>query len=102
MRTSHARGLKARGATPVFTDVKHRLRDWIESQVSMPNRDDDRTPVSLQEHIEECGYDESAYAYQLEYHRMRRIWQSEQDDYRDKLYLPQVFWRARYRPLTDP
>ena len=27
--------LKARGATPAFTTVKHQLRDWIESRLSV-------------------------------------------------------------------
>ena len=49
MRTTHAQGLKTRGATPVFTDVKQRLRDWIESRVSVLNRDEGWTTASLQE-----------------------------------------------------
>ena len=37
----------------------------------------------------ECGFDESAYAYEWIGDRWRRFWQSEQDDYEEKKYLPQ-------------
>ncbi len=35
MRAAKSGDLKARGATPVFTTVKHQLRDWIESRLSV-------------------------------------------------------------------
>lgn len=37
----------------------------------------------------ECGFDESAYTYEWDGDRWRRFWQSEQDDYGEKKYLPQ-------------
>jgi hypothetical protein len=36
-----------------------------------------------------CGYDESAYVYGFSAGRWQRLWESEQDDYRPKHYLPQ-------------
>jgi hypothetical protein len=33
----------------------------------------------------ECGFDESAYAYEWSADKWRRFWQSEQDDYREKM-----------------
>jgi hypothetical protein len=36
---------KDRGATPILMDVKHELRDWIETQLHQFHRDDD--PASL-------------------------------------------------------
>jgi hypothetical protein len=48
--------LKARGATPAFTTVKHQLRDWIESRLSVLEWNGDRwnpDPVVLQEQLNE-------------------------------------------------
>jgi hypothetical protein len=36
-----------------------------------------------------CGYDDSAYAYAWTSNRWRRVWESEQDNYAAKQYLPQ-------------
>ena len=43
-----------------------------------------QTTVGIQ-----CGFDASAYAYERSGDHWRRFWQSEQDDYREKKYLPQ-------------
>lgn len=45
-----------------------------------------------------CGFDESAYAYELGDNGWHRIWQSEQDDYREKKYLPQRFHVVKISP----
>lgn len=37
-----------------------------------------------------CGYDYSAYVYQWSGSRWLRIWESEQDTYTEKEYLPQI------------
>jgi hypothetical protein len=36
-----------------------------------------------------CGYDDSAYVYRWAANRWRRVWESEQDIYAPKRYLPQ-------------
>jgi hypothetical protein len=48
--------LTARGATPAFTTVKHQLRDWIESRLSVLDWSGDRwnpDPVVLQDQLNE-------------------------------------------------
>jgi len=133
--------LPARGAEPVFTTIKHELRDWIESRLPALHWDGERwnpNPVVLQEQfnteldgagllfhppakptsngydyygflgrigfemnsggvlvvktsigIQVCGLDESAYAYQQVDGKWKRFWETEQDDYTEKNYLPQ-------------
>jgi hypothetical protein len=44
-----------------------------------------RTGVGLQ-----CGFDESAYAYEFKDDHWKRYWQSEQNDYRKDKYFPQT------------
>jgi len=54
MRTSGLQNLKARGATPALTTVKHELRDWIESRLSVLQWNGLRwnpDPVVLQEQL---------------------------------------------------
>ena len=48
----------------------------------------------------ECGFDESAYAYEWSGDRWRRFWQSEQDDHAEKKYLPQRLYDVLISP-TD-
>src|ERR1039457_618192 len=135
MRANQLANLKSRGATPVLTTVKHQLRDWIESRLSVLRFNGSRwnpNPVVLQEQlndeldraelfcgpsskvpcpewselgflgrivldmqhgyllvvrtavgIQQCGYDESAYAYQSGEPNWHRFWQSEQNDYEE-------------------
>lgn len=45
-----------------------------------------------------CGYDDSAYAYQWTANRWQRIWESEQDSYAPKRYLPQVIHAVHISP----
>lgn len=54
----------------------------------------------------ECGFDQSAYAYEWTGDRWRRFWQTEQDDYAEKKYFPQRFEEVLisptdYRPNGD-
>lgn len=54
----------------------------------------------------QCGFDWSGYAYERSGDRWRRIWQSEQDDYRKGKYLPQnlhavLISPTDYRPHGD-
>ena len=44
--------------------------------------------------IEICGVDESAYAYQWSGNRWQRFWESEQNDYSEKKYLPQLLTKV--------
>ena len=56
MRTGQPGGLKARGATPVFTTVKNQLREWIESRIAVFKFDGTRwtmDPVTLQDQLNE-------------------------------------------------
>ena len=158
MRTGQAGDLKARGASPVFTTVKHRLRDWIESRLAVLTWNGVRwspDPVVLQERLNEelnaaglvcgtgtkqacqewselgflgpvglemkagsllvvttrvgvqqCGYDDSAYAYRHDEHEWVRFWESEQNDYVEGKYFPQDLlgvWisPANYYPRRD-
>ena len=48
----------------------------------------------------ECGFDESPYAYGWIGDQWRRFWQSEQDDYAEKKYLPQTLQAVLISP-TD-
>lgn len=141
MRANQLANLKSRGATPALTTVKHQLRDWIESRLSVLRFNGSRwnpNPVVLQEQlndelsraelfcgspskvpcpewselgflgpivldmqrgsllvvrtaagIQQCGYDESAYAYESGEPHWRRFWQSEQNDYAEGKYFPQ-------------
>ncbi len=41
--------------------------------------------------IENCGFDESAYIYDLTADHWRRVWVDEQSDYAEKKYLPQGY-----------
>jgi hypothetical protein len=45
-----------------------------------------------------CGYDDSAYAYQWTANRWQRIWESEQDIYATKRYLPQGIHAVHISP----
>jgi hypothetical protein len=45
-----------------------------------------------------CGYDDSAYAYQWTGNRWQRIWESEQDIYAPKRYLPQDIHAVHISP----
>lgn len=52
----------------------------------------------------ECGYDESAYLYEWEQDRWERRWQTEQNDYSSKGYLPQTIHKvlvSEAAPTTD-
>lgn len=55
-----------------------------------------RTSVGIQE----CGDDESAYAYQLSENGWHRFWQSEQNDYQEGKYFPQTLQEVLISP-TD-
>lgn len=48
----------------------------------------------------ECGFDESAHAYEWSGDKRRRFWETEQDDYAEKTYLPQRFRSVLISP-TD-
>jgi hypothetical protein len=151
MRTAGTQNLGARGATPALTTVKHELRDWIESRLSVLQWNGERwnpNPVVLQEQlndelrsaglicewqsktpcpewtelgflgpvvfdmkqgplivrtavgIQECGFDESAYAYESSENQWRRFWQSEQNDYAEGKYFPQRLEQVLISP-TD-
>ena len=39
--------------------------------------------------IQNCGFDESAYAYEFSSDRWQGVWENEQNDYAGKKYLPQ-------------
>ena len=45
-----------------------------------------------------CGYDDSAYAYQWTANRWQRIWESEQNTYAPKRYLPQSVHAVHISP----
>jgi hypothetical protein len=45
-----------------------------------------------------CGYDDSAYAYKWTANRWHRIWESEQDTYAPKRYLPQSIHAVHISP----
>jgi hypothetical protein len=47
-----------------------------------------RTAVGIQQ----CGFDESAYAYQWAENHWQRFWQSEQNEYTEKKYFPQTLY----------
>jgi hypothetical protein len=54
MRTNPLDHLETRGATPVLTTVKHQLRDWIETRLSVLQWNGHRwtpNPVVLQEQL---------------------------------------------------
>lgn len=148
MRTSVG-GLKARGATPNLTIVKHLLLDWIESRLSGLQWDGFRwnpNPVVFQEQlnddltraglicgggskiacpewselgfvgrvvldmqgvdlvvrtsvgIQNCGEDESAYAYEQSGNQWHRFWQSEQNNYEEGKYFPQRLEQVAVSP----
>ncbi len=158
MRSEQSGNLKARGATPAMTTVKHLLREWIESRVSTLRWNGvrwDPDPVVLQEQlndelrraelfcdvrlnagcpqwsergflgplildtqqgnllvvrtavgVQQCGYDESAYAYELNGNQWRKFWQSEQNDYQEGKYFPQRLEQVQisrddFRPKAD-
>lgn len=139
--------LSARGATPAMTQVKHLLRDWIESRFAelvwngtewRPNpavfqeqlndelshaglfcgarskvpcpewsglgfldpitveRTNGALVVRTSVGIQECGVDQSAYAYEYDdaQKQWRRFWQTEQDDYSKGKYLPERLERV--------
>ena len=48
-----------------------------------------------------CGYDDSAYVYQWSAGRWRRIWQSEQDTYTSRGYLPRILYSVEVSPPDD-
>ena len=61
-----------------------------------------RTSVGIQT----CGTDDSAYIYESTDDRWRRIWQSEQNNYEEKRYLPQRLVEVKisptdWRPMSD-
>ncbi len=133
---------ETRGATPVFTRIKHILRDWIESRLSSLEEWDDGVALSHQLNTEllksglacddarcpdqsllgylgdlrirrsgellvvqtavgiQCGVDESAYAYEPGQHGWRRFWGSEQNDYTEKAYLPQLLTAVLISPTN--
>ena len=156
MRANPLEALGSRGATPQFTTIKHRLRDWIESKLqTLPTRDaarglEDQLNLELQTAglvcrfdvgppdvpdcpeltergflspikvtlnldllviqtgvgIQNCGFDDSAYAYRWN-EGWHRFWQSEQDDYTDTRYRPQMLRSILISPTalgrgTDP
>jgi hypothetical protein len=45
-----------------------------------------------------CGYDDSAYVYQWSGGQWRRIWQSEQNVYTSKSYLPRILYSVHISP----
>jgi len=48
-----------------------------------------------------CGYDESAYLYRRDdQKRWRRFWESEQNDYSENKYLPQMLHAIRVSPTN--
>jgi len=49
--------------------------------------------------LQNCGFDESAYAYRWS-GRWRRFWQSEQDDYAEPKYRPQTLRAVLMSPTT--
>ncbi len=51
--------------------------------------------------IQECGYDESAYAYEPSAGGWRPFWQSEQDEYEDGKYFPQRLREILISPGTE-
>jgi hypothetical protein len=49
-----------------------------------------------------CQTDDSAYGYQKKEGRWQRIWESEQQDYSERGYKPQVLFKVNtWRPLTQ-
>jgi hypothetical protein len=57
--------------------------------------------------IQVCGTDDSAYIYERAEDHWRRIWQSEQNDYGEKTYVPQRLVEIKisptdWRPQADP
>ncbi len=48
--------------------------------------------------VQVCGTDDSAYIYELTDNRWRRIWQSEQNSYTEKMYLPQRLVEVKISP----
>jgi hypothetical protein len=48
----------------------------------------------------ECGFDESAYAYELAANRWRRFWESEQNDYTKAKYHPQSLHEVLVSPTN--
>src|SRR5580658_1847666 len=50
--------------------------------------------------VQICGTDDSAYIYEWTDNHWRRIWQSEQNDYEEKRYLPQRLVEIKISP-TD-
>jgi hypothetical protein len=151
MRAKKPDNSPSRGAGPKLTEVKHLLRDWVESRLpelhwyadpkkleltlneelkqtglfcqfsSWPNNNpcSDGSalgflgPVKLDIQkngsylvlqtsmgIQECGVDESAYAYQSTGDRWQPFWQSEQDDYSEKKYVPQTLYAVDISPVA--
>jgi hypothetical protein len=47
-----------------------------------------------------CGEDESAYIYEWKENRWKRLWQSEQNDYTEKAYLPQYLQSVLISPTN--
>jgi hypothetical protein len=106
------------GASEKLTVAKHQLRDWIDIKpfafringalktVSAGGSDDDQNLAGSLAEVrfnEEggllivvtgvgiiCQDDESAYAYKKIEKRWRRVWESEQNDYRKGQYNPQL------------
>jgi hypothetical protein len=50
--------------------------------------------------IQQCGFDESAYAYESNENQWHKFWQSQQNDYRDGKYFPQRLEQVLISP-TD-
>ncbi|HUJ48989.1 MAG TPA: hypothetical protein VLW25_02295 [Bryobacteraceae bacterium] len=50
--------------------------------------------------IQQCGFDESVYAYQWTDDHWQRFWESEQDDYAEKKYFPQTLQAVLISPTN--
>ena len=48
--------------------------------------------------IQNCGFDESAYAYRWAGERWQRFWQDEENDYSEKKYAPRYIDRVQFSP----
>jgi hypothetical protein len=48
----------------------------------------------------ECGYDQSAYLYGWSSEGWRRVWQTEQSDYSEKVYKPQTIHAVLISPYS--
>jgi hypothetical protein len=48
----------------------------------------------------ECGFDESAYIYSWSAEGWRRVWQTEQNDYTEKVYKPQTIHSVLISPYS--